>query len=91
MVSGRHHLAEPAVPFQVTETSLFIVMECGELDLARMLRKHKGGRLANENYLRLYWQQVRVLNVCSTGPDWQIWPHSRLLYLSPRVCKRALR
>jgi thiamine kinase-like enzyme len=23
-----------------------------------MLRKHKGGRLANENYLRLYWQQV---------------------------------
>lgn len=45
-------------PPQVTESHIFIVLECGELDLARMLRKHTGGRLANENCLRLYWQQM---------------------------------
>ncbi|KNC72641.1 hypothetical protein SARC_14800, partial [Sphaeroforma arctica JP610] len=43
---------------EVTPRYLFIIMENGEIDLAHMLRKYKGGKFDDENYLRLYWQQV---------------------------------
>eukprot|EP01125_Pyxidicula_operculata_P020674 TRINITY_DN7688_c0_g1_i1.p1 TRINITY_DN7688_c0_g1~~TRINITY_DN7688_c0_g1_i1.p1 ORF type:complete len:219 (-),score=66.56 TRINITY_DN7688_c0_g1_i1:243-899(-) len=43
----------------ISNTSIKIVLECGDIDLAKMLQKHKGGLLySQQNYLRLYWQQM---------------------------------
>jgi len=33
-------------------------MECGEIDLAKMLQKRQGKPL-DENFIRYFWQQVR--------------------------------
>ena len=38
------------------EGCINVVMEAGEIDLFKLLRKHEGG--LPENYLRLYWQQM---------------------------------
>eukprot|EP01134_Creolimax_fragrantissima_P002884 CFRG2884T1 len=43
---------------EVTSKYLFLVMEQGEIDLAKMLKRHKGAKFSDENYLRLYWQQM---------------------------------
>jgi serine/threonine-protein kinase TTK/MPS1 len=38
---------------------LFIVMECGDVDLATMLKnRRQEKRTIDENHLRLYWQQM---------------------------------
>ena len=38
---------------------LYIVMECGDADLNTVLKnRKKAGKKLDENYLRLYWQQM---------------------------------
>jgi len=43
---------------EVTPKFINIVLECGEIDLATILSRHKEGLLNQMNYLRLYWQQI---------------------------------
>jgi len=39
--------------------TIHVVMECGEIDLWHMLRQlRESGDALNENYIRLYWQQM---------------------------------
>ena len=41
-----------------------MVLECGDIDLARLLARHEKGRREgavgeiDENFIRLYWQQM---------------------------------
>eukprot|EP01135_Chromosphaera_perkinsii_P003289 Nk52_evm64s239 gene=Nk52_evmTU64s239 len=37
--------------------SIYIVMECGDIDVAKLLKKNQNKRI-NENCLRLYWQEM---------------------------------
>lgn len=50
------------------EGLIYMVLECGDIDLARLLVKHEqtrregGAEDIDENFIRLYWQQM--LQVC---------------------------
>ena len=51
------------------EGTIYMVLEYGDIDLARLLAKHEqahkeggGGGEIDENFIRLYWQQM--LQVC---------------------------
>ncbi|KAL1522782.1 hypothetical protein AB1Y20_017754 [Prymnesium parvum] len=39
------------------EQLVLMVMECGEIDLAHMLKRQKGSEI-NENFICMYWQQM---------------------------------
>jgi serine/threonine-protein kinase TTK/MPS1 len=43
---------------------IYMVMECGEIDLARLLAKRANDKGLNENFIRLYWQQVPPAGEC---------------------------
>ena len=47
------------------EGLIYMVLECGDIDLARLLVKHEQARREgggaddiDENFIRLYWQQM---------------------------------
>ena len=46
------------VDSQLEEDTLYIVLELGEIDLANLLMKQKKQGGFNENYIRLYWEQM---------------------------------
>ena len=54
-----------------TEGLIYMVLEYGDIDLARLLAKHEkacregGSQELDENFIRLYWQQM--LQVCITS------------------------
>lgn len=54
-----------------SEGTIYMVLEYGDIDLARLLAKHEQARREgggadelDENFIRLYWQQM--LQVCLT-------------------------
>lgn len=58
----------PHTPAQVyrAEGIIYMVLECGEIDLARLLQKREAARREqgqpvsslDENFIRLYWEQM---------------------------------
>ena len=59
------------------EGTIYMVLEYGDIDLARLLAKHEqarkeggGGGEIDENFIRLYWQQMLQvgLHCCSMTP-----------------------
>lgn len=61
-----------------TEGLIYMVLEYGDIDLARLLAKHEktckegGSRELDENFIRLYWQQM--LQVLATSSPMYIRP-----------------
>lgn len=57
------------------EGIIFMVLECGEIDLARLLQKreaarkeHDGGAASlDENFIRLYWEQMLRVRIGKRG------------------------
>lgn len=52
------------------EGLIFMVLEYGDIDLARLLARHAKSRReaglteVDENFIRLYWQQMLLVRVC---------------------------
>ena len=52
------------------EGIIYMVLECGDIDLARLLARHEKGRREgaageiDENFIRLYWQQMLQVRPC---------------------------
>lgn len=61
-----------------------MVMECGEIDLAHMLKRQKGD--INENFICMYWQQMLQVQL----------EHQHSLHSPPRAvtsarCRQCMR
>lgn len=54
------------------EGIIYMVLECGEIDLARLLQKREAARREqgapvsslDENFIRLYWEQMLTVRIC---------------------------
>jgi serine/threonine-protein kinase TTK/MPS1 len=53
-----------------SEGLIYMVLEYGDIDLARLLAKHEkarredGAEDLDENFIRLYWQQMLQVSPC---------------------------
>ena len=70
------------------EGTIYMVLEYGDIDLARLLAKHEqdrresaGADALDENFIRLYWQQM--LQVCASMLLFQL-----AAYLTACICTR---
>lgn len=59
------------------EGIIYMVLECGEIDLARLLQKREAARREqgiaaedlDENFIRLYWEQMLTVRGCFGQPE----------------------
>ena len=59
----------------MSEGLIYMVLEYGDIDLARLLAKHEQARREgggaddlDENFIRLYWQQMLQVVCCKQHP-----------------------
>ena len=80
----------------MSEGLIYMVLEYGDIDLARLLAKHEQARREgggaddlDENFIRLYWQQMLQVTSCGKLLTIVCCTHSRKAAKHSITCYKA--